>query len=74
MKEYKNEYKFTLVLIHTKNDQVFGLYLDDVLRKLKKPEYIGANESFVFIVKPEIKVYYDAGVNQRMLFAEDTYF
>jgi hypothetical protein len=45
-----------------------------VLYKLKKPDYIGGNESFVFILKPELKVYYDAAVNQRYLFAEDTYF
>jgi hypothetical protein len=36
--------------------------------------YIGGNETFVFSLKPEIKVFYDAGVNTRYLLGEEKYF
>lgn len=51
MKDYKNEYKFTLLIIQTKNNEVFGAFIDDVFRKHLKG-YIGSNESFVFSLKP----------------------
>ena len=69
MAPYKNEYKLSLLLIQTKKDQVFGAYVDDVVRKHLKG-YIGSNESFVFVLKPEIKVWYDAAANQRYLLGE----
>lgn len=73
MQPYKNEYKFTLILIQTKNDQVFGAFVDDVFRKYLKG-YIGSNDCFVFSLKPEIRVHYDANVNQRYVLAEQEYF
>jgi hypothetical protein len=48
---YKNEYKFSLLLIQTKKDQVFGCFIDDVFRKYLKG-YIGGNETFIFTIKP----------------------
>lgn len=62
MQPYKNEYKFTLVLIQTKKDEVFGAFIDDVFRKYLKG-YIGSNDCFVFTLKPEVKVFYDTNVN-----------
>jgi hypothetical protein len=51
MKDYKNEYKFSLLLVQTKQDQVFGAFIDDVFRKYLKG-YIGSSDSFVFTLKP----------------------
>ena len=73
MKPYKNEYKFTLLVIQTKNNEVFGAFIDDVFKKYLKG-YIGSNETFVFSLKPEVKVWYDANVNQRYLLGEQEYF
>lgn len=70
---YKHEYKFTLLFIQTKNNQVFGAFIDDVLRKNPKG-YLGTSESFVFTLKPEVRVYYDQNVNSRFLLTELQYF
>lgn len=70
---YKHEYKFTLIFIQTKKNQVFGAFIDDVLRKSPN-HYLGTSESFVFTIKPEIRVYYDEGVNSRYLLSELDYF
>jgi TLD len=47
------------MIIQTKKDQIFGCFIDDVFRKYLKG-YVGSNESFVFTIKPEVKVFYDA--------------
>ena len=73
MKDYKNEYKFTLLIIQTKNNEVFGAFIDDVFRKHLKG-YIGSNETFVFSLKPNVKVWYDTTANQRYLLGEHEYF
>jgi hypothetical protein len=73
MQPFKNDYKFSLLLIQTKKDQVFGAYVDDVFRKYLKG-YLGSNETFVFTLKPEIHIWHDAEVNQRYLLGEQTYF
>jgi hypothetical protein len=73
MQPYKNEYKFSMIVIQTKNNEVFGAFIDDVFRKYLKG-YIGSNECFVFQLKPKIEVYYDQQVNQRYLLAEQEYF
>jgi hypothetical protein len=62
MANYKNEYKFSLLLIQTKNNEVFGAFVDDVIRKYLKG-YVGSGDCFVFSLKPEMKVWYDTGVN-----------
>ena len=54
MQPYKNEYKFTLLLIQTKNNEVFGAFIDDVFRKHLKG-YIGSSETFVFTLKRSVK-------------------
>ena len=56
--EYKNEYKFSLIFIQTNKNQVFGAFLDDVVC-VHTRGYLGSNDSFVFVIKPEIKAYYD---------------
>jgi len=53
MAAYKNEYKFSLLLIQTKNNEVFGAFVDDVFRKHLKG-YIGSSDSFVFSLKPQL--------------------
>jgi hypothetical protein len=70
---YKNEYKFSLLFIQTVTGRVFGAFLDEVFRKSPK-DYVGSAESFVFTLKPEVKVFYDAGVNSRYLLGELQYF
>lgn len=70
---YKNEYKFTLLLIQTFKKQVFGCFLDEVF-KLSKKEYVGSAESFVFTIKPRVERFLDAGVNNKYLLGETTYF
>lgn len=70
---YKDEYKFCLLLIQTKNNEVFGAFIDDVFRKYLKG-YIGSPDCFVFSLKPQVKVFYDQNVNQRFLLGEDDYF
>lgn len=70
---YKHEYKFSLLLIQTKNNQVFGAFIDEVFRKSPK-NYLGSSESFIFVLKPEVKVFYDSGENSRYLLSELTYF
>lgn len=40
----------------------------------RSKDYVGSAESFVFTLKPEIKVFYDQTVNQRYLLAESNYF
>lgn len=62
MAVYKNEYKFSLLLIQTKKNEVFGAFIDEVFRKYLKG-YVGSPDSFVFTLKPEMKVYYDLGAN-----------
>lgn len=69
MQPFKNEYKFTLIIIQTKNDEVFGAFIDDVFRKYLKG-YIGSNDCFVFSLKPELKCYNDTNDNQRYLLGE----
>ncbi len=71
--DYKNEYKFTLLLIQTKNKQVFGAFLDDVIQ-VHTRGYLGSNDSFVFVLRPQIKVYYDVMKNQRFFYGEMNYF
>jgi len=73
MVAFKNEYKFSLLIIQTKKNEVFGAFIDDVFRKYLKG-YIGSPDSFVFSLKPEIKVFYDIGANQRYLLGEVEYF
>ena len=68
----QNEYKFSLVLIQTINNQVFGFFIDEVFGNAK--DYIGSSESFIFTVRPELKVFNDAGVNSRYLLGDDKYF
>jgi hypothetical protein len=58
MKEYKNDYKFSLLIIQTKTNEVFGAFIDDVFRKHLKG-YIGSSECFVFSLKPKVAVWYD---------------
>lgn len=70
---YKHEYKFSLLLIETRQKQVFGAFVDDVFRKNPKG-YLGTSESFVFVLKPEVRVYYDTNQNSRFLLTELTYF
>lgn len=70
---YKHEYKFSLLLIQTTKNQIFGAFLDDVFRKSPK-NYLGSSESFVFTLKPDAKPFYDAGVNDRYMLGELTYF
>ncbi len=65
--DYRGEYKFTLFLIQTNKDQIFGAFIDDV-PKIYSRGYIGTNDSFVFTVQPEAKPYYDAGANHRFFF------
>lgn len=69
----KHEYKFSLLLIQTTKNQVFGAFIDEVFAHSKK-DYIGSPESFVFVLKPEAKVFYDQASNTRYLLGEDTYF
>jgi len=71
--EYKDEYKFTILLVQTKKDQVFGAFVDDVFR-LHIKGYLGTNESFVFSVSPELKVYRDKNANLRYFLGEMNYF
>jgi hypothetical protein len=66
--DFKNDYKFSLVLIQTKTNNVFGAFLDDVFTM--SSEYVGTNESFVFVLKPDIHVFRDQGVNARYLFGD----
>ena len=70
---YKYEYKFSLLIIQTKQNQVFGAFIDEVIRKSPKG-YLGSAESFVFTLKPEVKCYYDVGVNSRYFLGELEYF
>jgi hypothetical protein len=37
---------------------VFGAFIDEVFRKSPK-NYLGSSESFVFTLKPAVKVFYD---------------
>lgn len=71
--EYKNDYKFSILLIQTKKNQVFGAFIDDVFR-LHLKGYIGSNESFVFSIRPQIKVFRDRNANQKYLLGEMNYF
>lgn len=74
LQPFKNEYKFTLVIVQTKNDQVFGCYIDDVFIRNTKSQYIGSGECFVFSLKPSTRAYYDTGINMRYLYTESNYF
>lgn len=47
--EYKNDYKFTLLLVQTKKDQIFGAFIDDVIR-MHIRGYLGSADCFVFTV------------------------
>jgi len=47
--------------------------LDEVFHKSPK-EYVGSAESFVFVLKPAVKVFYDKGANSRFMLGELTYF
>ena len=71
--EYKNEYKFSLIIIQTENNQVIGAFLDDVVC-VHTRGYLGTNDSFVFVIRPEIKVFYDSQANQKYFYGEMTYF
>ena len=65
--EYKNEYKFTLLIIQTTKQEIFGAFIDDVF-KIYSRGYIGTNDCFIFTIKPKVSVYYDTGSNQRYLY------
>jgi len=72
---YKGEYLFSLVIIQTNKNQVFGAFIDDVFCPKAKPgRYIGSSESFVFTIKPKPHAYFDKGVNERHLLGEYEYF
>lgn len=73
MAPFKNEYKFSLIIIQTRKNEVFGAFIDDVARKYLKG-YIGSNDCFVFSLKPEVKCYLDTSDNQRYFLGEDDYF
>ena len=70
---FKHEYKFSLVLVQTTQNQVFGAFFDEVFKKTPKG-YIGSSESFVFTLKPEVKCFYDAGVNTKYFLGDPEYF
>ena len=70
---YKHEYKFSLILVQTTKNEIFGAFIDDVVRKSPK-NYLGSSESFVFTLKPEVKTFYDLNVNERFFLGELTYF
>lgn len=70
---YKHEYKFTLLIIQTKQNQVFGAFIDEVIKKSPKG-YLGSAESFVFSLKPVVQCYYDVGANSRFFLGEFEYF
>lgn len=53
---YEIEYKFSLLLIQTTKNQVFGAFIDDMFQRSNK-DYVGSSECFVFTLKPEIKVF-----------------
>lgn len=71
--EYKNEYKFTILLIQTKKDQIFGAFVDDVFR-LHLRGYLGSCDSFVFTIQPNVRVFYETGKNMRYFLGEMNYF
>lgn len=71
--EYKREYKFSIMFIQTKNDKIFGCFIDDVFR-LHLKGYLGSNECFVFSVKPEVHCFRDTNMNSRWLLGEMNYF
>jgi|LauGreDrversion4_2_1035121.scaffolds.fasta_scaffold276978_1 hypothetical protein len=60
--DFKYDYKFTLLIIQTNKQHIFGAFIDDVF-KIYSRGYIGTNDCFVFTIKPEVKVYYDTGSN-----------
>ncbi|TNV70582.1 hypothetical protein FGO68_gene8104 [Halteria grandinella] len=71
--EYKYDYKFSLLLIQTKKNQIFGAFIDDVIR-LHIRGYLGSQDCFVFTVQPNVRVFYETGQNMRYLLGEMTYF
>eukprot|EP00350_Pseudokeronopsis_sp_OXSARD2_P009470 CAMPEP_0170563220 /NCGR_PEP_ID=MMETSP0211-20121228/65169_1 /TAXON_ID=311385 /ORGANISM="Pseudokeronopsis sp., Strain OXSARD2" /LENGTH=157 /DNA_ID=CAMNT_0010881167 /DNA_START=52 /DNA_END=522 /DNA_ORIENTATION=+ len=72
---FKDEYRFTLMLVQTSKNQVFGAFIDAVFCPKPKPgKYIGSSECFVFTVKPKIRAFHDKGANLRYLLGEYDYF
>jgi hypothetical protein len=68
----QNDYKFSLLLIQTTKNRIFGFFSDEVMGWAKG--YLGSSESFIFTIRPEVNVYYDTGANSRFLLTEDKYF
>ena len=52
---------------------MFGAFIDEVLKKSPK-NYLGSPDSFVFTVKPQNKVFYTSGSNERHFLGEFEYF
>mmetsp|Transcript_18413 Transcript_18413/g.17534 ORF Transcript_18413/g.17534 Transcript_18413/m.17534 type:complete len:100 (+) Transcript_18413:1296-1595(+) len=45
-----------------------------MFQRTPKNQYVGSAESYVFILKPTLKVYGDKGINYRYLLGEFKYF
>lgn len=68
----QNDYNFSLFLIQTTKNRVFGFFTDEVMGRAK--DYIGSPETFIFTLRPELNTYYDTGANTRFLLCEEKYF
>jgi hypothetical protein len=71
--DYKYDYRFCLLLIQTRKDQILGAFIDDVFR-VHIRGFLGSMDSFVFSVQPHLKVFRDAGVNTKYFLGEMSYF
>mmetsp|Transcript_26687 Transcript_26687/g.23647 ORF Transcript_26687/g.23647 Transcript_26687/m.23647 type:complete len:101 (-) Transcript_26687:280-582(-) len=63
-----------LIFIKTDKGRIFGAFVDAVFKISHARHYFGTNESFVFELAPEEKVYKASGKNSNHLLCTSEYF
>lgn len=63
-----------LILIKSDRDTIFGAYVDTIFQLKGGNKYLGSNDSFVFQLKPEEKVFYSTKKNEYHLICTTEYF
>ena len=69
---WKQQNKFSILIIKTRKGAIFGCFTDCLFRKLPMT-YQGTDQCSVFTLRPNVESYYDTQANNRYLLCDLEY-